>query len=398
MITVVHPGTINRDSGPDFSAAKVRIGNTLLVGNVELHIRTSDWLRHGHENDRAFNKLILHVVLEHDTDQLPNKVPVLQLKEHIPDYVIAQYSSLLHTVAPLPCAHQLKKIPSIIIESWLNRMLAERWETKMKSWQDDVDHAKGDWRTLLYQRLAAGFGFKVNSIPFQLLAKSLPLNILGKHQNNLFQLESLLYGQAGMLEQRFYDDYPHAMKEEYFHLKQKYGLRPIEAHLWKFMRMRPANFPTIRIAQFAALIHKSADVFSLLTTMSHMETIISLLSVTASEYWNTHYRFDTEPLKSSLKNLGDTAAQNLIINAIAPVQFLYSGAQGNLSQQERAVELLHSVPAEENKILSVWKDAGLVAEHAGHSQAQLELFQNYCQQKRCLECALGLQLIRRPVE
>lgn len=395
-VTVVAPGLRNRDAGPDFSAARIRLDQTLFAGNVELHLKSSDWMRHGHQDDPAYQRLILHVVYEHDTGTaLPNNIPVLQLKEHIPDYVLEQYSSLLHTVAPLPCEHRLPDIPELIRESWLNRMLAERWEEKLGDWQLQLAQAGGDWRTLFYWRLAAAFGLKVNAQPFLMLAQSLPLAVLSRHHNNLFQLEALLFGQAGMLEDSFEDEYPVSLQQEYRFLQQKYRLHPIPALLWKFMRMRPPNFPTIRIAQFAALIHQSENLMAGMMQAGSYKALEVQLSVKAGAYWETHFRFDTPAATKTKKQLGTAAIQYLIINAIAPMQFLYHGEQGNLQAQEAALQLLEHIPAEENSRLKPWIAAGWQPAHAGHSQALIQLFTNYCSLKRCLECAVGLHLIRR---
>lgn len=395
-VTVISPGTRNRDAGPDFSHARIRLNETLFAGHVELHLKSSDWLRHGHQHDPAYERLVLHVVYEHDTGpELPNRIPVLQLKEHIPDYVLAQYSSLLHTVAPLPCQHRLQEIPEVIRESWLNRMLAERWEEKLGDWQLQLAQAGSDWHTLFYWRLAAAFGLKVNAQPFLMLAQSLPMTILAKHQNQLFQLEALLFGQAGLLEQDFTDDYALRLQQEYRYLQQKYRLQPIPAALWKFMRMRPPNFPTIRIAQFAALIHQSDNLMAAMMQTGSYKALEILLNVKASPYWDNHYRFEVPATAKGPKQLGASAIQYLIINAIAPMQFLYHGEQGNLQAQERALQLLESIPPEENSRLKPWLEAGWAPKHAGHSQALIQLFSNYCSLKRCLECAIGLYLIRR---
>lgn len=396
QVTVVSPGIRNRDAGPDFSAARIRLNQTLFAGNVELHLKSSDWLRHGHQHDPAYDRLVLHVVYEHDTGpELPNHIPVLQLKDHIPDYVLAQYTSLLQTPAALPCQHRLHEIPEVIRESWLNRMLAERWEEKLGDWQLQLAQAGNDWRTLFYWRLAAAFGLNVNAQPFLMLAQSLALTLLAKHHHNLFQLEALLFGQAGMLTGDFTDDYPTRLQQEYRFLAQKYRLQSIPAALWKFMRMRPANFPTIRIAQLAALIHQSETLMAAMMQTGSYKALELQLSVKASAYWDGHFRFDTPTAVNSKKQLGEAAIQYLIINAIAPMQFLYHGEQGNLTAQEAALQLLESIPAEKNSRLTPWVEAGWQAGHAGHSQALIQLFTNYCSSKRCLECAVGLHLIRR---
>ena len=393
-VNVIFPGKLNRDAGPDFLEAKIKVGNTTLAGNIELHINSSDWLKHGHQNDPAYKNLILHVVYKNDTQSTGVHTPLLEIAKHIPQYVIAQYSSLLQTTRALPCAGQLHTVKDIVKESWLNRLLAERWEEKLGDWKELLAASANDWRNLLYWRMAANFGFKVNAQAFLMLARSLPLNVLAKHKD-LLQVEALLFGQAGMLEASFRDSYPQKLQEEYRYLKQKYKLQALEAHQWKFLRMRPANFPSIRIAQFAALVHKSLHLFSQIIEIHTIKEIAPLLDVTASEYWDTHFVFDEEANKTpSAKHLGDVSVHNIIINTIAPIQFLYAYKQGLSSQQEKALQLLDTVPAEKNKIIRFWDDSGWKAINAAQSQSLLQLYNNYCSSKRCLECSIGLNIIR----
>ena len=392
-VQVIHPGTLNTNAGPDFSTAKIRIGNTLLAGHVELHLRTSDWDRHHHSDDAAYRKLVLHVVFAHDQPALPGGIPVLELRRHIPAYVLEQYTSLLQTTQPLPCAHQLARVSSITKESWLSRLLAERWEQKLEAWQGELLAACGDWHTLLYRRMAANFGFKVNAAPFLMLSQSLPLQMLSK-QHQLAQIEAMLFGQAGMLEGTFADEYPQALQAEYRYLKQKYSLQSIAPHLWKFMRMRPANFPTIRLAQFAALVHRSLHLFTHIGDNSSLPAVKELLTVTGSEYWDTHYRFDTPAHKKSPKHLGDDSIENLIINTVAPVRFLYAFTQGKSEQQEAALALLEEISPEDNNILRLWNEHGWKAASAAQSQPLIQLYNEYCSKKRCLECAVGLSILK----
>ena len=394
VITVVHPGRLNRDSGPDFTEAKIKVGDTLLVGHVELHINSSDWLKHGHQDDAAYHNIILHVVYNDDIGKVADNVPVLELARYIPGYVPAQYTALVNNAESIPCAKQLSSVRDITKESWLSRLLAERWEQKLGDWDELLQQSAGDWGQLLYWRMAANFGFKVNAVPFLMMARSLPLSILGRHRDNLMQIEALLFGQAGMLNADLEDDYARELKKEYQYLKQKYKLEPIAAHIWKFMRMRPANFPTIRIAQFAALIHKSLHLFSKIIEINSVKEISPLLEVKASEYWDNHFRLDEAQELPSEKHLGKECMRNIIINTIAPIQFLYASRQGVDRLQEKALQLLDTVPAEKNKILSLWSDTGWQAINASQSQAMLQLYNNYCSHTRCLECSIGLSILK----
>jgi hypothetical protein len=393
-LTVMHCGRLNRDAGPDFLEAKIKVGETILVGNVELHIKSSDWLRHGHQHDAAYQHLILHVVNEDDVAGVAGNTPVLVLKDHIPADVIARYAGLMKTLGKLPCAGQHLQVRDITKEGWLSRLLAERWEQKLADWNVLLENSAEDWRNLLYWRMAANFGFKTNATPFLMLAQSLPLNIPTKHKDNLMQIEALFFGQAGMLNDDFVDDYPRELQREYDYLKKKYKLKPIATHLWKFLRMRPANFPTIRIAQFAALVHKSLHLFSQIIEIHSVKEIEPLLDVTASVYWETHFQFDVPQDRAVKKSLGKTSLHNIIINTVAPIQFLYAARQDTYKLQERALQLLEAVPAEENNITRLWADNGWIAANAAQSQALIQLYNNYCSPRRCLECTVGLNIIK----
>jgi hypothetical protein len=393
-VTIVHPGLYNTNAGPDFLEAKVRVGKTLLAGHIELHVNTSDWDKHGHEHDEKYRNIVLHVVYHNDNGKSAANTPILELKKHIPKEVINNYGSLIQAPAAIPCSNHLHNIRSITKESWLTRMLAERWEEKLTDWKELLDSSAGDWSNLMYWRTAANFGFKVNTAPFLMLARSLPLNILAKHRENLVQIEALLFGQAGMLNEKFKEKYPNVLKAEYEYLAKKYKLQPILVHHWKFLRLRPANFPTVRIAQFAALVHKSLHLFSKIVELHTVKEIIPLLDVIASEYWNTHYQFGEPQEKPSKKHFGTSSIHNIIINTIAPIQFLYASQQGTSRQQEKALQLLEDVPLEKNSILERWNVNGWKSENAAQSQALIQLYNNYCSSKRCLDCSIGLSIFK----
>ncbi|MBE2289626.1 MAG: DUF2851 family protein [Chitinophagaceae bacterium] len=394
-LVVIHPGRLNRDSGPDFSEARVKVGATTLVGNVEIHVRSSDWIKHGHDDDPAYKNLVLHVVFENDIDHAPVNTPVLVLSHAITDSIIAKYSDLVNTDMQLPCAGRHQVVKTITKEGWLSRLLAERWEQKLGEWNVLLNNSADDWRNLLYWRLAANFGFKTNATPFLLLAQSLPINIPTRHKDDLMQLEALFFGQAGMLDEDFTDDYPRQLQKEYDYLRKKYSLKPVNKALWKFMRMRPANFPTVRIAQFAALVQRSVHLFSQIIETHSVKEILPLLDVKASEYWDAHFRFDSVAEHGASKALGRTSIENIIINTIAPIQFLYASRQDTEVLRERALQLLEEVPAEENKIIRIWQENGWDVVNGAQSQALLQLYNNYCSSKRCLECTIGHNILRQ---
>jgi len=395
-LTIVHGGTLNRNAGPDFLEAKVKIGDTILVGNVELHIKASDWLKHGHQNDPAYKNLVLHVVYENDLPGAAENTPTVELKYHIPPQLPGKYAGLMQAPYKLPCAGLHTGLKQITKEGWLSRLLAERWEHKLADWNVLLENSAEDWRNLLYWRMAANFGFKTNAEPFLMLAQSLPINIPTRHKDNLLQLEALFFGQAGLLDDDFADDYPRELQREYDYLRKKYKLKPMAKHLWKFMRMRPANFPTVRIAQFAALVHKSLHLFSQIIETHSVAQIIPLLDVTASEYWDTHFQFDAAQKKPTPKVLGHDSIENIIINTVAPIQFLYAARQDTYKLQEKALQLLETVPAEKNNITKLWKENGWKAQNAAQTQALLQLYNKYCSYKRCLECTVGLNILKAP--
>lgn len=394
-IIVQFQGKQNTNAGPDFEEAKIRIDDTLLVGNVELHLKTSDWYKHGHQNNKAYDNIILHIVLENDMPIEDNSsVSILELSPHIPEHILQNYNALQYNIRQIPCAAQLSKVNTLTKEAWLSRLLAERWETKFSEWDTLLQQNAVDWRVLLYWRLASNFGFKTNAAPFLALAQSLPVNILGRHHDNIFQLEALFFGQAGFLAQDFKEEYPFRLKKEYEHLANKYKLNPLSAHLWKFMRMRPANFPTIRIAQFAALVHQSLHLFTQIIASASLSEMKALFEVSASDYWENHFRFDEEQKGISSKNLGTDSIQNIIINTIAPIRFMYSSRSGIGNHCESSVQLLEQLLPEKNNIIAEWISLNWVPQNAAQSQALIQLFNNYCSGKKCLQCSIGHSIIR----
>ncbi len=393
-ITIIYSGKLNKNAGPDFLEARIKIGTTILIGNIELHLKSTDWVRHGHDNDSSYKNLILHVVYENDQQGVTPNTPVLEMKNHIPKHVTEQYDILLQPGKKLPCAGLHNGVKYITKENWMGRLLAERWEQKLSDWEVNLQNTTDDWRNLLYWRLAANFGFKTNATPFMMLAQSLPINITAKHHDNLMQIEALYFGQAGMLDATWEDEYPNELQKEYNYLRKKYKLTPIPVYLWKFLRMRPANFPTIRIAQFAALIHKSVHLFSKVIETQSVRDIEPLLDVTAGSYWDNHFKFDEPHKNPAPKPLGKLSIQNIVINTVAPIQFLYATRQGSPEMREHALQLLETIAPEKNNISEIWEANGWHAVNGAQSQALLQLYNNYCSNKRCLECSIGLGILK----
>ncbi len=394
-VLVLYPGWQNDNAGPDFGEAKIKIGATTWVGNVELHLRTSDWHKHQHSNNPQYQNIILHVVYEDDEPLSGSSFPTLELKPYLDTAVIDRYYRLMGFNTAIPCASKLKSIPDIVWVTWMDRLLAERLESRLGDWQLLWLQAGKDWRTLLYYRLAANFGFHVNREAFLELALSLPLKILAKHRANLLQTEALLFGQSGLLGSGPEDDYTRALEQEYHFLRRKYQLTPLLPYRWKFLRLRPYNFPTIRIAQFAMLVHQSLDLFARMMEVKNGAEIMPLLNICASSYWDNHYRLGEAVTETKVKHLGKDAANNIMINTVAPMQYLYSRLQGKASLHEGSLNLLQSLKPEQNATIREWESYGITTENAAQSQALLQLFRQYCSVKGCLNCAIGNRLIRK---
>lgn len=395
MVQVLHPGTINTNAGPDFLEGRIRIGDKTWIGNLELHLKSSDWHKHQHTANPNYLNIILHVVYEDDEPLRGFAFPTMEMKAHIDDSIIGRYHHLMQLQNTIACQNQITETPDIVWNYWLDSLLAERWEQRLEEWRQYLEESGNDWRILLYYRLAANFGFHVNRDAFLELALSIPLHILVKHRKNIVQIEALLFGQSGLLTGNSQDDYMLTLEKEYHFLRRKYQLTPVTVLRWKFMRMRPANFPTIRIAQFAMLVHKSLDLFAQMMEIKNAADIFPLLDIHASTYWNNHYRFGEISEDVSEKYLGKDAIHNLLINTVAPMQYLYAKLQGKTSLIENSIQLLRSLKAEKNNILNEWDKIGIKASDASQSQALLQLFNQYCTPKKCLECSVGNRLIRK---
>ncbi len=395
-LIVKSPGISNTDAGPDFCNAMVRIGSTLWAGNIEVHIKSSDWYAHQHHRDDAYSNIILHVVYQHDRiimDRNEIPVPTLELAGNIDEQLHQKYQYFVSNKNWVPCSKEIGLIDPITKTSWLERLLVERLERKSKDVKRVLLQNKNDWELSFYQILAGNFGFKVNEQPFRMLASMVPLSVLQKHSNNIFQVEALLMGQSGLLKKEFQDEYPEQLKAEYNFLKQKYGLVTMEAHLWKFLRLRPANFPTIRISQFAALICSQDNLFSKVFGSNDVSELIELFNVNASPYWKDHYTFDVKSVASP-KKLGIVAVRIIIINTIVQFMHLYGTIRDKQKYRDKAIKFLLELPAEKNAITREWEKLSIKAENALESQALLELKNKYCDLKRCLHCSIGLKLLR----
>ena len=393
-IQIINPGQLNSDAGPDFFNARMKIGETTWAGNVEIHQKASDWYRHKHEQDAAYDNVILHVVRENDQEVKNSKGAIMQtITLNYPEHLESNYQDLLKSDQWIACANRFHEVDKMVLHIWFHRLMVERLQQKTDEIIRHLQQNNNDWNETFYQFLARNFGFKTNALPFELLARSLPLNILAKHKYDLFQLEALLFGTAGLLnEQLLGDDYFLALRKEYSFQYKKYKLKPIEAHLWKFLRLRPVNFPTIRLAQFAALIHQSSALFSILVEEDDIGKIRKLFDVRASDYWDTHYRFNKHSVKRE-KKLGESAFENIMINTVVPFLFVYGEYHNQQQLKDKALDFLEKTTAEKNSIITNWEKLGVSARSAFDSQALIQLRNCYCNPKKCLNCQLGAKLI-----
>ena len=395
LITIIDTGKRNFDSGPDFFSARVKIGSTLWAGNIEIHIRASDWYTHNHHLDKAYDNVILHVVEYYDKPVFNTKeeeIPTLVIG--YPDKIKANYKRLLDSKTWIACAEQFHKIDLFTLKLGYHRLMVERLSDKTSGITQLLRDNRNDWNETFYQYMARMFGFKVNALPFTMLVKSVPLHILSNYRSGILRIEALLFGNAGMLnEQLLGDPYYLQLREEYSFLYKKHHLKGIESHLWKFMRLRPVNFPTIRIAQFAALVNKSDALFSKVLETKKLSDLQALFNVSASEYWDTHYRFNTVS-KPVRKNIGLATVNILIINVVIPFLFVYGEIRSERSLKDRALEYLEKLPPEKNSIVGNWATLGVRVRSAFETQALLQLKNIHCDQKKCLNCQIGNKLVK----
>jgi hypothetical protein len=394
-VSVIHPGQHNRDGGPDFFNARVRIGDTLWAGNIEIHFKASGWYAHGHHEDHAYDTIILHVVYENDvpvTDMKGNPVQTLSLKGAFPESMMDRYDDFLRSHRWIPCEQLVSCIDPVHFRHWAPCLATEFQSSKMERFHGSFEGHGHDWDDCFHTQLFRSFGFRINATPFEMLAKSIPLSILRKYVRSLSDLEALLFGQAGLLDQQFTEEYPLKLKYEYAHLRSKHSLEPIDPSLWKFLRLRPSNFPTIRIAQLAAMLYGERDLFSLILRHEDPESLRKPFGIKASEYWSTHYVFGKlSPGKP--KFLGDPSIDLLIVNLVVPFLFFYGDAKKRDDLKEKGLTILEQLKGERNSEIERWGQLGFPVSTALETQALLQLKRNYCERKKCLECRIGNVLL-----
>lgn len=394
-VEVIDTGLHNEDAGPDFFNAKMKIDGVMWAGNVELHLRSADWFVHGHHTNKAYDNVVLHVV---ETDDRPalrsdgTRVPTLVLP--VPERVKQNYATLLQEEKYPPCYAVIPQLPRLTVHSFFSALQTERLMQKaerIEEWRHLCEH---NWEDAFFMTLARNFGFGVNGDAFEFWAKRIPLRAVDKHRDDLFQIEAIFLGQAGLLSDDTDDDYFRRLQSEYSYLAHKFSLTPMEPSLWKFLRMRPTNFPHVRLAQLAALYQQGQGLLSRLLEVGTVEEACALLEVKPSAYWETHYTFGDASPKNA-KRLSKATRQLLVINTLAPFLYAYGHYQGEERLCQRAVELLEGIKAEDNRIVRAWELCGIKVQSAADSQALIQLRRAYCDVHKCLRCRFGYEFLKR---
>lgn len=392
-LEIIDVGQLNKDAGPDFFNAKVKIGTTMWAGNIEIHLSASDWYRHHHENDLRYDSIILHVVEKSDMRIYRKNGEVIpQMVIELEANMKRNYDLLSQSNGWIRCSALWTNIDKDYLNFQLTRMICERIHRKSREIAQLLESNKNDWSSTFYLVLLKSFGMHTNALPFELLAKSLPLRVLAKHKNNLMEVEALLLGQAGLLHDQPQDEYEATLRKHYDYLRKKFELTPIDGTLWKYSKMRPSNFPHVKIAQFAALIHVSDHLFSKIMESKSNEQIRNLFQCKTSLYWESHYKFGKESAHRS-KHLDDSTINTLIINAAVPLLYIYGEKHENQTMQESVLQLLEGIPPEKNNIIERWKELGQEVSNAYQSQALIELKTQYCDLNKCLCCSIGHHLL-----
>jgi len=391
-VQIIFPGNYNTNQGPDFLDAKIKTGTTTWAGSIELHLKTSDWNKHNHQNDKNYDNVILHVVWEDDKVKQEKSVPVIELKSRVSKILLERYDQLMNSTFFIPCEKLIHTVREITWKSWKERLLAERLLRKAKMVDSYLQQNNFHWEETFWWLLARNFGMKINADAFESIARSIPLTILAKHKSQIHQLEALLLGQGGLLDSSFAQDYPKLLQKEYKFLQIKYQLRPIDLPL-HFLRMRPGNFPSLRLAQLAMLVKGSAHLFSKIKETGSIKDIKKWFGVTANDYWHYHYHFgETSSFKK--KNLGDAMIDNIIINTVCPMIFAYGNYHDENKYKDKALKWLEEIAAEKNTITKGFQKLNIENKNAYDSQALIELKNEYCNKKRCLECGVGNNLLK----
>lgn len=391
-IQIIHPGFHNTNQGPDFLNARIKIADTILAGSIEIHINASEWREHKHSSDSNYNNVILHIVWVNDRE-LDVDIPTLELNSRVSSVLLNKYENLMMNRNFIPCEDQIGIVNEFTFIAWKDRLMVERLQEKAAIISEKLKKYNNHWEEIFWQLLAKNFGIKINSDAFESIAVSVPLTILAKHKNQLHQLEALLMGQGGLLNKELTDDYAVMLQKEYRFLQQKYDFKPTHIPVY-FLRMRPANFPTIRLSQLAVLIHNSSHLFSIIKETERLKDVEKLFDVTANDYWHYHYVFDEETVIKK-KTIGKQMIQNIIVNTVLPFLYAYGWYNNAEPYKEKALLWATQLLPEQNFITKGFSALGLDNKSAYDSQALIQLKNKYCNSKRCLDCAVGNSILKK---
>ena len=395
QVEVIDTGLANTDAGPGFFNAKLKLDGVLWIGNIEIHERSSDWFKHGHHADAGYNSVILHIASEIDMEiSRSNGERIPQIQLICPEAVRTNYKELLETDSYPPCYRIIPSLSPFTAHSWMSALQMERFEQKATLLNERLKRCQGNWEDAFFITLARNFGFGLNGDAFETWAHQLPFRAVDKHRNDLFQIEAIFFGQAGILEDSNGDGYYLRLKKEYTYLQHKFGLIPMDASLWRFLRLRPANFPHIRIAQLACLYHRAYGLLSRIMETETLQGVRDILKGGTSEYWLTHYTFGGSS-PSRPKALSNTSLDLLIINTVVTFLYAYGLHKGNRVLCARAGSFLEELKAENNYITRMWEQYGMKASNAADSQALIQLKKEYCDKKKCLYCRIGYEYLKR---
>lgn len=404
-VEVIDAGLHNNDAGPDFFNAKLKIGGVMWVGNVELHLKASQWYQHGHERDEAYDNVVMHVVTEADRDVFNSRNERLrQLVISIPQTVKDNYETLLREDRYPRCYRIIPELDTLTVHSWMSALLTERMERKAVDIARRATEANDSWEDAYFQTLARNYGFGVNTDAFETWAKSFPIHNVDHHRDDLFQIEAFFFGQAGMLspgfiperyrEQADKDPYLSRLRMEYRFLKNKFRMEPIDHNQWKLLRLRPQNFPQIRMSQLVTLFYNRKSNLSRLLDCKTVAEMTELFATQVTDYWQTHYTFGVESERSE-KHMSKSSIQLLILNTAVPMLFAYGKYKHSEEYVNRAISILEELKAEDNNIVRMWKECGLSVSNASDSQALLQLKREYCDKKECLRCRVGYRFLKK---
>jgi hypothetical protein len=394
-ITISNVGQYLELAGPDFFNAQITIGNQKWAGNVEIHLKSSDWYVHHHEKDAGYENVILHVVWEHDSEIYRSnntEIPVLELKNYVSTTTVNSYQKLLAPKSWIFCEKQLKEIPQFALINWQERLFFERLERKSKPILELLESTNNDWEAVLFCLLAKNFGLNTNGEIFLKIAQSIPFSIIRKECFEVENLEALLFGSAGLLDTEKEDNYFKDLKFRYFYLLHKYQIEKSCIEPVQFFKHRPDNFPTIRLSQLANLYHKQQNLFSKISDLNSLEAIYEIFSISVAPYWQTHYQFDKES-PNKKKALSQSFLDLIVLNTIIPLQFAYAESQGK-EVSEDLINILNDVEPEKNSIIDKFSSFGLKPKNAFETQSLLQLKNEYCNKSKCLDCAIGMELLK----